>query len=68
MEGRMSKSMKLIKTYIALKGVKPTNKNARKYLHRLRKLKRKLRSYQKRINSLVPRYELPNYSEEEING
>ena len=65
----MSKSIKMIKTYIALRGIKPTNRNARKYLHRLSKLKRKLRAEQKRVDSIIPRYELPYYSiEEEIDG
>ena len=64
----MSKTMKEVKTQLASIGIKPTNRNARKYLHRLRKLKRKLRSYQKRVDSIIPRYELPDDSEEEPDG
>lgn len=60
--------MKMIKTWIVLMGVKPTNRNARKSLHRLRKLERMIKYESKRVNSLVPRYELPYYSEEESNG
>lgn len=61
----MSKSMNMIKTWIALKGVKPTNRNARKYLHRLRKLRRMIRAEEKRVKSLIPRYELPYYTTED---
>ena len=65
----MSKSMKMIKTYIALRGIKPTNRNARKELHRWRKLRRMIRAEQKRVDSIIPRYELPYYSiEEEVDG
>lgn len=63
----MSKSMKMIKTYIALRGIKPTNRNARKELHRWRKLIRMIRAEQKRVDSIIPRYELPYYSIEEEN-
>ena len=52
----MSKSMKMVKTYLTKNGINPTNRNARKHLRRLRKLKRKLRAEQKRVDSLVPRY------------
>lgn len=64
----MSKSMRMAKRYIAEMGIKPTNRNARMVLHRLRKLDRLLRAEAKRVNSLVPRYELPDDSEEEPNG
>lgn len=64
----MSKSMKTIKTKLASVGIKPTNRNARNVLHRSRRLLRMLRAESKRVNSLVPRYELPDDSEEEHNG
>lgn len=64
----MSKTRKMIKTWLALMSVKPTNRNARKSLHRLRKLERKIKYEAKRVDSLVPRYELPYYSEEENDG
>ena len=40
----MSKSMKLIKTYLTKKGIKPTNRNARKELHSLRRYERVLKA------------------------
>lgn len=64
----MGKTMKIVKERLVLRGIKPTNRNARKYLHRLRKLKRKLRAYQKRVDSIIPRYELPYYYIEEENN
>lgn len=64
----MSKTMKEVKTQLASIGIKPTNRNARKELHRWRKLRRMIRAEQKRVDSIIPRYELPDDSEEEING
>lgn len=64
----MSKTMKMCKSQLASIEIKPTNRNARRYLHCLRKLLRMLRAESKRVNSLVPRYELPDDSEEEHNG
>ena len=61
----MGKTMKMVKTHLASWGIKPTNRNARKELHRLRKLKRMIRTEYKRVNSLVPRYELPYYTTED---
>lgn len=63
----MSKTMKMIKMGIRLEGIKPTNRNARKELHRLKKLRRMIRAEQKRVDSIIPRYELPYYSIEEEN-
>ena len=65
MEGRMSKSMRMIKIKLASVGIKPTNRNARKELHRWRKLRRMIRAEQKRVDSIIPRYELPYYCIEE---
>ena len=65
----MSKTMKIVKEHLVSWGKKPTNRNARKELHRWRKLRRMIRDEQKRVDSLVPRYELPYYSiEEEVDG
>ena len=64
----MGKTMKMIKMQFVSWGVKPINRNARKELHRLRKLRRMIRAEQKRVDSIIPRYELPYYSEEEIDG
>ena len=64
----MSKTMKIVKEHLVSWGIKPTNRNARKELHRLRKLRRMIRAEQKRVDSLVPRYELPDDSEEDNNG
>ena len=64
----MSKSMKMVKTCLTENGIKPTNRNARKELHRLRKLRRMIRAEQKRVDSIIPRYELPDDSEDENNG
>ena len=63
----MSKSMKMVKTHLASWGIKPTNRNARKELHRWRKLRRMIRAESKRIDSLIPRYKLPYYTTEENN-
>lgn len=52
----MGKTMKEVKTQLASIGIKPTNRNARKELHRLRKLDRTVKAESKRLNSLVPRY------------
>ena len=65
----MSKSMNIVKEHLVSWGIKPTNRNARKELHRWRKLRRMIRAEQKRVDSLVPMYELPYYSiEEEVDG
>ena len=64
----MSKTMKIVKEHLVSWGIKPTNRNARKELHRWRKLRRMIRAEQKRVDSLVPRYELPDDSEEDNNG
>ena len=64
----MSKTMKIVKEHLVSLGIKPTNRNARKELHRLRKLRRMIRAEQKRVDSIIPRYELPDDSEEENNG
>lgn len=65
----MSKTMKEVKTHLASIGIKPTNRNARKELHHWRKLRRMIRAEQKRVDSIIPRYELPYYSiEEETDG
>ena len=64
----MSKTMKIVKEHLVLWGIKPTNRNARKELHRWRKLRRMIRAEQKRVDSIIPRYELPYYSEEENDG
>ena len=61
----MSKSMKIVKEHLVSWCVKPTNRNARKELHRWRKLRRMIRAEQKRVDSIIPMYELPYYSEEE---
>ena len=60
----MGKSMRMAKSDLTEMGMKPTNRNARKYLHCYRKLQRKVNAEYKRLNSLVPRYELPDYSKE----
>ena len=65
----MSKSMNIVKEHLVSWCVKPTNRNARKELHRWRKLRRMIRAEQKRVDSIIPRYELPYYSiEEEPDG
>ena len=64
----MSKTMKIVKEHLVPWGIKPTNRNARKELHSWRKLRRMIRAEQKRVDSLVPRYELPDDSEEDNNG
>ena len=61
----MSKSMKIVKEHLVSWCVKPTIRNARKELHRWRKLRRMIRAEQKRVDSIIPMYELPYYSEEE---
>lgn len=60
----MGESMRMAKSDLTEMGMKPTNRNARMYLHYYRKLQRKVRAEHKRVNSLVPRYELPDYSKE----
>ena len=64
----MSKSMNIVKEHLVSWGIKPTNRNARKELHRWRKLRRMIRAEQKRVDSIIPRYELPDDSEDENNG
>ena len=64
----MSKTMKIVKEHLVSWGIKPTNRNARKELHRLRKLRRMIRAEQKRVDNIIPRYELPDDSEEDNNG
>ena len=64
----MGKTMKIVKEHLVSWGIKPTNRNARKELHRLRKLRRMIRAEQKRVDSIIPRYELPDDSEEDNNG
>ena len=64
----MGKTMKIVKEHLVLWGIKPTNRNARKELHRWRKLRRMIRAEQKRVDSIIPRYELPDDSEEDNNG
>ena len=64
----MGKTMKIVKEHLVSWGIKPTNRNARKELHRWRKLRRMIRAEQKRVDSIIPRYELPDDSEEENNG
>ena len=64
----MGKTMKIVKEHLVLWGIKPTNSNARKELHRWRKLRRMIRAEQKRVDSIIPRYELPDDSEEDNNG
>lgn len=64
----MGETMRMAKWHIMEMGMKPTNRNARKYLHYYRKLQRKVRAEHKRVNSLVPRYEPHSYSKEENNG
>ena len=64
----MGKTMKMVKEHLVSWGIKPTNRNARKELHRLRKLRRMIRAEQKRVDSIIPRYELPDDSEEDNNG
>ena len=61
----MSKSMNIVKEHLVSWGIKPTNRNARKELHRWRKLERKIKYEAKRVDSIIPMYELPYYSEEE---
>ena len=63
----MSKSMKIVKEHLVSWCVKPTNRNARNELHRWRKLRRMIIAEQKRVDSLVPRCELPYYSIEDEN-
>ena len=64
----MGKTMKIVKEHLVLWGIKPTNRNTRKELHRWRKLRRMIRAEQKRVDSIIPRYELPDDSEEDNNG
>lgn len=64
----MGKTIKIVKEHLVLWGKKPTNRNARKELHRLRKLRRMIRAEQKRVDSIIPRYELPYYYIEEENN
>lgn len=64
----MSKTMKMIKTWLALMSVKPTNRNARKTLHRLRKLERVLKAEIKRTGSVPLLYRLSVNTKEEIDG
>ena len=64
----MGKTMKIVKEHLVLWGIKPTNRNARKELHRWRKLRRMIMAEQKRVDSIIPRYELPDDSEEDNNG
>lgn len=65
----MGKTMKMVKEHLVSWGIKPTNRNARKELHRWRKLRRMIRAEQKRVDSIIPRYELPYYYiEEETDG
>ena len=52
----MGKSMRMVKRHLVSCGIKPTNRNARKELHRWRKLDRTVKAEAKRLNSLVPRY------------
>lgn len=63
----MSKTMKIVKEHLVSLGIKPTNRNARKELHRWRKLRRMIRAEQKLVDSIISRYELPYYSIEEEN-
>lgn len=52
----MSKTMKIVKEHLVSRGIKPTNRNARKELHRLRRFDRNVKAEANRLNSLVPRY------------
>ena len=52
----MGKTMKMVKERLVSLGIKPTNRNARKYLHSLRKFDRNVKAEANRLNSLVPRY------------
>ena len=52
----MGKTMNMVKEHLVSWGIKPTNRNARKELHRLRKLDRTVKAEANRLNSLVPRY------------
>lgn len=61
----MSKTRKMIKKWLALMGVIPTNRNARKTLHRLRRYEPVIKAEAERINNLVLRYELPDDSKED---
>lgn len=63
----MSKTMKIVKEHLVSLGIKPTNRNARKELHRWRKLRRIIRAEQKLVDSIISRYELPYYSIDEEN-
>lgn len=47
----MSKAMKMCKSQLASIEIKPTNRNARRYLHCLRKLERKVRAEAKWFKS-----------------
>lgn len=49
----MSKTMKIVKEHLVSLGIKPTNRNARKELHRWRKLRRMIRAEQKRVDSII---------------
>lgn len=55
----MSKSMKVFKVFLVSCGIKPTNRNARRYLHCYRKHERMIRANEKMEKSLVPRYKMP---------
>lgn len=63
----MGKTMKIVKEHLVSLGIKPTNRNARKELHRWRKLRRMIRAEQKLVDSIISRYELPYYYIEEEN-
>lgn len=52
----MSKSMRMAKRRLKENGIKPTNRNARKLLHQLRRFDRNVKAEANRLNSLVPRY------------
>ena len=52
----MSKSMKIVKERLVSRGIKPTNRNARKLLHQIRRFDRNVKAEANRLNSLVPRY------------
>lgn len=63
----MGKTMKIVKEHLVSLGIKPTNRNARKELHRWRKLRRMIRAEQKLVDSIISRYKLPYYYIEEEN-
>ena len=64
----MSKTMKMIKIGLRLEGIKATNRNARKVLHFLRKLERRMEAEIKLTVSAPLGYRLPFDTEEEIDG